>query len=125
MSIDQQCKRNDQVNETPGAQRATISRIALEQSALSQARLAIARWSHSSSHAMRLAHLPAPAMAQAQWYDKTQREFQEWLGRGGFAQQDTACIETKMVSRSPALAPAPAPAPALPPTPYIILARAA
>ncbi|MBC7456372.1 MAG: hypothetical protein H7335_22245 [Massilia sp.] len=115
MSIDRQCKQDAHMNEIPGAQRATLARIALEQSALSQARLAIARWSHSSSHAMRVAHLPAPKMAQAQWYDKTQRDFQEWLGRGGFAQHDTACVEAKMLSRASAPVPAP----------YIILARAA
>ena len=115
MSIDQQCEQDDHMNETPGAQSAILAQIALEQLALSQARLAIARWSHSSSHAMRLAELPAPKMAQAQWYDKTQQDFQEWLGRGGFAQHDSVCIEVKTVFR--ACAPAS--------VPRIILARAA
>ena len=100
MSIDQQCGQDDHMNVAPGVQRMAIARIALEQAACHQTRLAIARWSHSSSDAMRLAELPAPKMAQAQWYDKTQQDFQEWLGRGGFAQHDIACIEAKTIPRT-------------------------
>lgn len=111
MNIDQQGGQDGHMNEAPGVQRVTITRIALEQSALYQARLAIARWSHSSSDAVRRAHLLTPKMAQAQWYEKRQQDFQEWLGRGGFAQHDVACIEAKMLHRTVA--------------PHIALARAA
>ena len=90
MSIDQQCSQDDHMNDVPDAQAAAHARLALEQSALYETRLAIARWITSSLAATQV---PAPPMAQARWYDKAQRDLQEWLARGGFSQPDTACAE--------------------------------
>ena len=61
------------------------ARIALEQSAMMSARLAIARWSNGSLGA----HAPVfafdPESARGRWYDQVQNQFQNWLERGGFA----------------------------------------
>ncbi|MBC7624671.1 MAG: hypothetical protein H7232_14950 [Aeromicrobium sp.] len=95
MSIDQQCSQGSQINEMPGTRTEADEQVALEQSASYETRLAIARWSNPSSKAMLPIPAPARKMVQAQWYEKTQRDFQEWLGRGGFAQNDVICAEMK------------------------------
>jgi hypothetical protein len=93
MTIDNHCGRDDQMSDYPGSQAEAHSLIALEQSALYAARLAIARWINTSSEAMASIDAPQPALARAAWYAQAQRNFQEWLGRGGFAQYDIACAE--------------------------------
>lgn len=69
--------------ETPAQAHA---RIALEQSAMVSAQLAIARWSNGSLGA----HAPVYAFdavsARGRWYDQVQHQFQHWLERGGFAE---------------------------------------
>jgi hypothetical protein len=90
MTIDKDCGQDDQMN--PGSQAEAHSLIALEQSALYAARLAIARWINSSADPAMLAAVPDPAWSpRANWYAQAQQNFQEWLGRGGFAQYDSAC----------------------------------
>jgi hypothetical protein len=93
MRIDNHCGQDDEMNDYPGSQAGTHARIALEQSALYAARLAIARWINSSSDATRATVMPAPELPQASWYAQAQQNFQEWLGRGGFAQYDIGCAE--------------------------------
>ena len=93
MSIDHDCGQDDQMNDHPGTQAEVHARIALEQSALYAARLAIARWINSSADATRQTYMPAPEMPQARWYAQAQQNFQEWLERGGFGQNDPACAE--------------------------------
>jgi hypothetical protein len=93
MSIDKHCGHDDEMNDAPGSQAGSHARIALEQSALYAARLAIARWINSSSDATRATFMPASELPQANWYAQAQQNFQEWLGRGGFAQYDVPCAE--------------------------------
>jgi hypothetical protein len=89
MTIDNYCGR-DQQGEFPVSRAQAHSLIALEQSALYAARLAIARWINNSSDVM---PIPDPALPRAAWYAQTQQNFQDWLGRGGFSQYDLACGE--------------------------------
>jgi hypothetical protein len=89
MTIDNFCGQDDQMY--PGSQAEAHSLIALEQSALYAARLAIARWINSSADPAMLVAVPDPAASRAAWYAQAQHNFQEWLGRGGFAQYDIAC----------------------------------
>ena len=89
MTIDNYCGQDDQT--TPGSQAEAHSLIALEQSALYAARLAIARWINSSADPAMPVAAPDPASPRATWYAQAQQNFQEWLGRGGFAQYDIAC----------------------------------
>ncbi|MEO7497294.1 MAG: hypothetical protein ABIT83_16770 [Massilia sp.] len=74
--------------ETPAQAHA---RVALEQSAMVSARLAIARWSNGSLGA----HAPVYAFdavsARGRWYDQVQNHFQHWLKRGGFT--ETAAVD--------------------------------
>lgn len=88
MTIDQQGGSDEQQGAAAGSPAQPHSQAALEQSALYAARLAIARWSSSSANTFAAATEPGPDMAQAAWYAETQRNFQEWLARGGFAQDD-------------------------------------
>lgn len=88
MTIDNHCGRDDQMHDVPASQAEAHSLIALEQSALYAARLAIARWSSSTTPPA-----PAPDLGRAAWYAQAQQNFQEWLGRGGFAQYDIPCAE--------------------------------
>lgn len=66
------------------------ARIALEQSALYAAQLAISRWSKGSLPI----HAPVYAFdqvsARERWYAQVQNNFQDWLARGGFSQTDLA-----------------------------------
>jgi hypothetical protein len=89
MTIENRCDR-DQANNVPVSWAEAHSSIALEQSALYAARLAISRWINSSSDVMPIGD---PSLSRAAWYAQTQQNFQEWLGRGGFAQYDVACGE--------------------------------
>jgi hypothetical protein len=92
MTIDNNCGREDGMHDAPGSQAEAHSQIALEQSALYAAKLAIARWINTSSEATAPV-APAPALARASWYAEAQSNFQEWLGRGGFAQYEIAPAE--------------------------------
>lgn len=87
MTIDKHC---DQDGCFPGSHAEAHALIALEQSALYGAQLAIARWISSSAG-------PAPmrdaAAERTIWYAEAHHHFQEWLGRGGFAQYDTVYSE--------------------------------
>lgn len=88
MTIDNRCDQNDQ--EFPGSQAEAHTLMALEQSALYAARLAIARWINSSSTACAPIGLPAPVPARAAWFAQAQHNFQQWLGCGGFGQYEVA-----------------------------------
>ena len=88
MAIDNHCDRDQQGKDFPVSQAQVHALIALEQSALYAARLAIARWINNSADVM---PIPDAALLKAAWYARTQQNFQEWLGRGGFAQYDVAC----------------------------------
>ena len=90
MTIDKHCDRDQQGNTFPVSGAEAHALIALEQSALYAAWLAIARWINNSSDVM---PIPDAALSKAAWYARTQQNFQEWLGRGGFAQYDAACDE--------------------------------
>jgi len=52
------------------------------------ARLALARWTSGGStpHLRGLTTLPL----RAAWFDRAQRDFQEWLEQGGFVQHEEA-----------------------------------
>jgi hypothetical protein len=91
MTIENNCGRDDTINDT-GSQAEAHSQIALEQSALYAAKLAIARWINNSSEAA-APLAPATDLARANWYAEVQCNFQEWLGRGGFAQYDIPTAE--------------------------------
>lgn len=91
MTIDNNCGQ-DGMNDFPGSQAESHSQLALEQSALYAARLAIARWINTSS-APAAAIAQAAGLTRATWYAEAQSNFQEWLGRGGFAQYDIPTAE--------------------------------
>ena len=91
MTIDKHCDRDNQDGVFPVSQAEAHVLTALEQSALYAARLAIARWKNNSDGAA--AHAPDAVPARTSWYCEAQQNFQEWLGRGGFAQYDIACTE--------------------------------
>jgi hypothetical protein len=93
MTIDNHCGRDERGGDFPASQAEAHALIALEQSALYVARLAIARWINGSSDPSAPAPSPDPAEPRAAWYAQAQQNFQEWLGRGGFAQYDIACAE--------------------------------
>ena len=92
MSIDNDCGRNHGMDDYSGSGAEAHSQLALEQSALYAAKLAIARWIDSSSAAA-APLAPAADLARANWYSQAQRNFQEWLGSGGFAQYEIAADE--------------------------------
>lgn len=84
MTIDNHCGGDDQFHASSASHAEAHSRVALEQSALFAARLAIARWANAAG---------APPLAQAGWYAQAQHDFQQWLGRGGFAQYADDCAD--------------------------------
>ncbi|MES2755838.1 MAG: hypothetical protein V4693_00565 [Pseudomonadota bacterium] len=86
MSIDNRCDQNHP--EFPGSQTEAHCLIALEQSALYAARLAISRWINESAASCAALESPAPALARSVWLAEAQDNFQQWLGRGGFAQYE-------------------------------------
>lgn len=90
MTINKHCDGDDQDGVLPVSQAEAHALIALEQSALYAARLAIARWINTSSDE---APVPNAVAARTSWYSEAHNNFQEWLGRGGFAQYDFACTE--------------------------------
>jgi hypothetical protein len=92
MTINKTCGTENGMHDFPGSQAEAHSQIVLEQSALYAAKLAIARWINGSSEAA-AAIAPAADLARAHWYAETQRNFQEWLGKGGFAQYEVASAE--------------------------------
>jgi hypothetical protein len=81
------------------------ARIALEHSAMVSAKLAIARWSNGSLGE----HAPLSALdevaSRGRWLTQAQRQFQDWLEHGGFAQHEIDFHNTQ--SNDAARAPAP------------------
>ena len=63
-------------------------RVAIEQSAMHAARLAIARWSSGGAFAQWQVDAALRPSVQASWYAQTQKNFQQWLECGGFSQTD-------------------------------------
>ncbi|HEU4372660.1 MAG TPA: hypothetical protein VFS02_04175 [Telluria sp.] len=110
MTIDTHCGQDDGMPSSPGSQAEAHSQLALEQSALYAAKLAIARWIRTSSEAAAPV-APAADLARAAWYAEAQRNFQEWLGRGGFAQYEMAADELPGTSLCSVSASAATPAP--------------
>ena len=90
MAIDNYRDLYQQGNDFPVSQAHAHAFIALEQSALYAARLAIARWINNSADVM---PVPDAALSKAAWYAQAHQDLQEWLGQGGFAQYDVACSE--------------------------------
>jgi hypothetical protein len=88
MTIDNHCSGDDQFDSLPATHAEAHYRASLEQSARFAARLAIARWINSSARGT-----VAPQIAQAKWYAESQQNFQQWLGRGGFAQYPDDCAD--------------------------------
>lgn len=87
MTTDKHCGLDARLIHFTGTLAQAHSLSALEQAACYEAQLAIARWINESA----LDALPPPSPAQrarADWYSQAQQNFQEWLGRGGFAQYD-------------------------------------
>lgn len=87
MTIDNH-SRDHQFGGCSASHAEAHSRIALEQSALFAAQLAISRWASAGA-----AGQPAPVMAQAHWYAQAQQNLQQWLVRGGFAQDEDGCSD--------------------------------
>lgn len=76
------------------------TRIAIEQGAMHQVQLSVARWRGGDAgskpeHGQEVQAGPGPAMAasQAEWHAAAQCHFLCWLSKGGFAQ---ACLETEV-----------------------------
>jgi hypothetical protein len=91
MTIDNHCGQDD--HQFPGSQAEAHSQLALEQSALYEAQLAIARWINSSTDVRAPIEPPAPALARAAWFAEAQHNFQKWLGCGGFSQYEVAASD--------------------------------
>lgn len=69
----------DQVPQTARVQ------LALEQSALHAAMMALTRWTSGNTHAeLQLADALRPS-SQARWHSAAERNFKAWLDAGGFA----------------------------------------
>ena len=65
------------------------ARIAIEQSAMHAARLAIARWrSGSVFFPQRQVDAALRPSVQAAWYAQAQKNFQQWLECGGFSERE-------------------------------------
>ncbi len=86
MTIDNYCSGDDRYDSFSVSHAEAHSRVALAQSALFAAQVAISRWASAGG-----AGQPAPVMAQADWYAAAQEDFQQWLERGGFAQYADEC----------------------------------
>jgi hypothetical protein len=86
MTIDNHRGPND--HEFPGSR--AHCQLALEESARYEAQLAIARWISASAGAQAKADVPAPALGRAAWLAQAQKNFQQWLGCGGFSQYEVA-----------------------------------
>ena len=72
--------------ELNAADREAHVRLAVEQSALHAAHLAISRW--SSGYCQCEAPLGQPQSPQSRWHAAAQSNFAVWLAAGGFAQVD-------------------------------------
>jgi hypothetical protein len=109
MTTDKHCGQHDQLIHFSGSLAEAHSLSALEQSACYEAQLAIARWISKSAMSALPPATPAQ-LARAAWYARAQQNFQEWLGRGGFAQYDSACADQpgEAAPTEPAAKPAPA-----------------
>jgi hypothetical protein len=71
--------KTDQIPQTARVQ------LALEQSALHAAMMALTRWTSGNTHAeLQLADALRPT-SQARWHNAAQRNFKAWLDAGGFA----------------------------------------
>jgi hypothetical protein len=68
------------------ADREAHVRLAVEQSAMHAAHLAISRW--SSGYCQCEAPLGQPQSPQSRWHAAAQSNFAVWLAAGGFAQMD-------------------------------------
>lgn len=78
-------------SDLPGAPLDMQARaIALELAAIFAAERAIARWVSGKSNVPMPTAPPAREPARARWYAQVQKNFQEWLDRGGFSQPDDA-----------------------------------
>jgi hypothetical protein len=77
----------DRIPESPADARI---RVALEQSALYSARLAIARWRNRDADLDSTAGVGSDLSAKARWYAQTQANFQQWMRSGGFSQPEYA-----------------------------------
>jgi hypothetical protein len=109
MTTDKHCALDARLIHFTGTMAQAHSLSALEQSACYEAQLAIARWINASA----LQALPPASPAQparAAWYAQAQQNFQEWLGRGGFAQYDIPASD--QVGQHEPAEPAAPPAPA-------------
>lgn len=75
---------------SPSVRAARLS-LARSQCAQFPARLALARWTSGGNapHLRGQTTLPL----RAAWFDRAQRDFQEWLEQGGFVQHEDAVLE--------------------------------
>ena len=67
------------------ADQSDDAQLALAQSALHAARLAIARWSHGADYPNMQVKAALRLSVQARWYAQTQHGLQNWLDSGGFS----------------------------------------
>ncbi len=88
MTIDNYCSGDDRFDSFSVSHAEAHSRVALAQSALFAAQVAISRWASACG-----AGQPDPVMAQAEWCARAQKNFQQWLARGGFAQYEDDCSD--------------------------------
>lgn len=94
MTIAKHTSPDLQIDSTSASLPETHAQIALEQAALYAARMAIARWSNGSAASASAQVIADSTAGRASWYAQAQRNFQEWLGHGGFAQYDIPCVES-------------------------------
>lgn len=73
------------------------ARIVIEQGAMHQVQLSVARWRGEAGGKAGACQEPEPAMAasQVKWHAAAQYHFLCWLAKGGFAQ---ACAEAEVAS---------------------------
>lgn len=83
-----------------------------EVSALSVARDAIARWTGGVRPSAELPRNMSRVSPQARWLERTQRDLDQWIARGGFAQGEGAAAPLPPLMRPVMYAP-PATAPAV------------
>jgi hypothetical protein len=89
------------------ADREAHVRLAVEQSAMHAAHLAISRW--SSGYCQCEAPLGQPQSPQSRWHAAAQSNFAGWLAAGGFAQMDAEVEADEPIAAAAAAAPAMAP----------------
>ncbi|OBV40535.1 hypothetical protein [Janthinobacterium psychrotolerans] len=64
------------------------TRVAIEQGAMHQVQLSVARWRADPASKPELEQGPAMAASQAEWHAAAQCHFLCWLAGGGFAQTE-------------------------------------